>query len=140
MFGCDGRLREKNNAIESLACYRLLCRGSNNRKDAFPCGARQSRYSRWRFPFKSLIIEPSLARNHNIRPLHGRFEIEHLGDEIKTRPDGRTAKAEQAKPKSTRRAGAGRLPKITAQSCITTSANRASASSSKSTLVGVTPF
>ncbi len=43
------------------------------------------------------------------------FEIEHLGDEIKTRPNGRAAKAHQPKPQSAGRPSAGRFPKIATQ-------------------------
>ena len=62
-----------------------------------------------------MLVEAALARDHHIRPLDGRFEIEHLGDEIKTRPNGRTAKTHQTKPQSTGRAGPGGFPKIATQ-------------------------
>ena len=62
-----------------------------------------------------MVIQGALACNHHVRPLDGRFEVEHLGHEIKTRSNGRAAKTHQTKPQSPGRTGAGRLPKIATQ-------------------------
>ena len=110
-----GGFARTNSAVEQIPHGRRFAAAADNRINALPQLPRQPRHARGRFPFESLLIETALARDHYIRPLDGRFEIEHLGDEIETRPNGRTAKTHQTETQSTGRASPGGFPKIATQ-------------------------
>jgi len=94
--------------------------------------AREARHAGWRFSFKRLSIQTSLAGDHKIDIVDFRFESGRFRDNVEARPNSCAAKSRQTESESAGRAGARLLAMIETKLFATTSASRVNAVSNLS--------
>src|SRR4030095_8397988 len=77
--------------------------------------ARELSDTRRAFAFERLFVDPAFARHHQIAVRDVRFDLQHLGYDIKSRANLCSAKTKQTKSETTGGAGSGDIAEVASE-------------------------